>query len=40
VTGRFVAGWLLPLCIPLAGLAMLIAVPAADMHYQHHGMHF
>ena len=40
MTGRFAAGWLLPVCTPLAGLALLLAVPAVDVHYQHHGVHF
>ncbi|TWF74432.1 class 3 adenylate cyclase [Pseudonocardia hierapolitana] len=40
MTGRFVAGWLLPVCLPLAGLGLLLVLPAADVHYQHHGAHF
>jgi adenylate cyclase len=35
-----VAPWLLPLALPLAGLALLLARPQADFHWEHHPAHF
>jgi class 3 adenylate cyclase len=35
-----VARWLLPLALPLAGLAVLLARPGADVHWEHHPAHF
>jgi class 3 adenylate cyclase len=35
-----VARWLLPLALPLAGLALLLARPQADAHWEHHPSHF
>jgi adenylate cyclase len=35
-----VARWLLPLAFPLAGLALLLARPQADAHWEHHPAHF
>jgi adenylate cyclase len=35
-----VARWLLPLALPLAGLALLLARPQADAHWEHHPAHF
>jgi adenylate cyclase len=35
-----VTPWLLPLALPLAGLALLLARPAADVHWEHHPAHF
>ena len=32
--------WLLPLALPLAGLALLLARPQADAHWKHHPSHF
>ena len=32
--------WLLPLALPLAGLALLLARPQADAHWEHHPAHF
>ncbi len=34
------AVWLLPLALPLAGLALLLAQPDADVHWEHHPAHF
>ena len=34
------ARWLLPLALPLAGLALLLARPQADAHWEHHPSHF
>ncbi len=34
------ARWLLPLVLPLAGLALLLARPQADAHWEHHPSHF
>ena len=34
------ARWLLPLALPLAGLALLLARPQADAHWEHHPAHF
>jgi adenylate cyclase len=35
-----VTRWLLPLALPLAGLALLLARPQADAHWEHHPSHF
>jgi adenylate cyclase len=35
-----VARWLVPLALPLAGLALLLAWPSADAHWEHHPSHF
>ncbi|MEP6908917.1 MAG: adenylate/guanylate cyclase domain-containing protein [Actinomycetota bacterium] len=32
--------WLLPLSLPLIGLALLLARPQADAHWEHHPSHF
>ena len=34
------ARWLLPLALPLAGLALLLGRPEADAHWEHHPSHF
>jgi len=35
-----VARWLIPLSIPLAGLALLLGEPRLDVHWEHHPAHF
>jgi len=35
-----VARWLVPLALPLAGLALLLAWPSADARWEHHPSHF
>jgi class 3 adenylate cyclase len=35
-----VARWLIPLAIPLAGLALLLSDPRLDVHWEHHPAHF
>jgi adenylate cyclase len=35
-----VARWLIPLAIPLAGLALLLSRPRLDFHWEHHPAHF
>jgi hypothetical protein len=35
-----VARWLIPLAIPLAGLALLLSRPRLDVHWEHHPAHF
>jgi adenylate cyclase len=32
--------WLIPLAAPLAGLALLLAAPSVDVHWEHHPAHF
>ena len=34
------ARWLIPLAIPLAGLALLLSDPRLDVHWEHHPAHF
>ena len=34
------ARWLIPLSIPLAGLALLLGEPRLDVHWEHHPAHF
>ena len=34
------ARWLIPLAIPLAGLALLLSEPRLDVHWEHHPAHF
>jgi len=35
-----VARWLIPLAIPLVGLALLLSDPRLDVHWEHHPAHF
>jgi adenylate cyclase len=35
-----VARWLIPLSIPLVGLALLLSEPRLDFHWEHHPAHF
>jgi adenylate cyclase len=35
-----VARWLIPLAIPLIGLALLLSEPRLDFHWEHHPAHF
>jgi adenylate cyclase len=35
-----VARWLIPLAIPLAGLALMLSEPRLDFHWEHHPAHF
>jgi adenylate cyclase len=35
-----VARWLIPLAIPLVGLALLLSEPRLDVHWEHHPAHF
>ena len=32
--------WWLALALPMAGLALLLAVPSSDAHWEHHPSHF
>ena len=34
------ARWLIPLAIPLAGLALLLKEPRLDVHWEQHPAHF